>query len=105
MDEGLYKIAMAAFVTGAVGLFWKSISGVLTRIKDLENEANTNRSDHALLAQRVTAFEGQLSLHSSDMKEIRDKVNQIENSITSVGAKVDAMQSLLMQIHEQLQHK
>ena len=57
------------------------------------------------LAQRVTAFEGQLTLHSTDMKEIRDKVNQIENSITSVGAKVDAMQSLLMQIHEQLQHK
>ena len=104
-SDSLFKVIATAVVTSLVGVFWKSIGGVLTRIKDLETTNSVQSSDHKLLEQRVGTFESQLNLHSSDMKEIRDKVNQIENSIASVGAKVDSMQSLLMQIHEQLQHR
>lgn len=97
MDD-LFKATVTAVIGVAVGAFWKAISGAYTRIRDLE-------SANLLSKQDLSNLKGQIDSHSNDMKEIREKVNQIENSITAVGAKVDAMAHTLNQIYEQLQHR
>lgn len=69
-----------------------------TRIKDLELKNQTQDLAIASTKQVADALKEEIKNHSNDMKEIRDKVNQIENSITAVGTKVDSISDVLIEI-------
>lgn len=69
-----------------------------TRIKDLETKNQTQDLAIASTKQVADALKEEIKNHSNDMKEIRDKVNQIENSITAVGTKVDSISDVLIEI-------
>lgn len=68
------------------------------RIHDLELKNQTQDLAIASTKQVADALKEEIKNHSNDMKEIRDKVNQIENSITAVGTKVDSISDVLIEI-------
>lgn len=74
------------------------IKAVNARIKDLELKNQTQDLAIAATKQKADALKEEIKNHSYDMKEIRDKVNQIENSITAVGTKVDSISEVLIEI-------
>lgn len=90
----IFGVVISVIVTICGGL----IKVLSSRLRDLETKNQSQDLDIASVMQTANGLKEEIRNHSNDMKEIREKVNQIENNITAVGTKVDGISEVLNEI-------